>query len=84
MKVKGVIQLEGYRVCLDAPNFPKKRHGFRLIHDNQRAFYFQTSTSSEMKKWVQMMIKDTIKRDFEGMINIIFDITYVYYSNLKS
>lgn len=65
MKVRGVIQLEGYRITLDPPGLNKKnRYGFNLSHDHLRSFSFYVNTLSEMKEWVQILLKGTIKRNF--------------------
>lgn len=75
MKVRGVVQLEGYRISLDPPSLnKKKRSGFNLEHDHLRSFSFYVNTLSELKMWVQILLKGTIKRNFEGKkINTAYD-----------
>ncbi|KAI8991665.1 hypothetical protein BDF20DRAFT_997490 [Mycotypha africana] len=43
--------------------YNSKRNYFKLHHDHERTFYFYTSDANEMRKWVQVLLKSTIKRD---------------------
>ncbi|KAI8884894.1 PH domain-like protein, partial [Backusella circina FSU 941] len=62
-KMKGIICLQGYRVIADPSTSGNKRYGFKLYHDRERVFQFYTDTPEEMKKWMQALMKTTIKRD---------------------
>ncbi|KAI7898963.1 uncharacterized protein BX663DRAFT_522670 [Cokeromyces recurvatus] len=75
-KMKGIIHLHGYRVILEVSsssnsssssininnNNMNKKCYFKLHHDFERTFFFYT-TPSEIKQWIQVLMKATIKRD---------------------
>ncbi|CAG8779433.1 2193_t:CDS:2, partial [Gigaspora margarita] len=66
-KLKGHIDLTGYRVFTDENIFPGK-YGFKIVHDVLRTHFFAHEDIDVMKGWVKAMMKATISRDLNAPV----------------
>ncbi|KAI8636073.1 hypothetical protein BD408DRAFT_438242 [Parasitella parasitica] len=63
MRMKGIINLKGYRIEVDESIHPGK-YCFMAHHERERTFYFYTEFEKPMKDWLKALMKATIVRDF--------------------
>ena len=64
-KIKGYINIVGYRVVADE-NIDPGRYGFRLIHDSDKSHYFSHDEQIVIREWMKALMKATISRDFSS------------------
>ncbi|KAI7875819.1 PH-domain-containing protein [Lichtheimia hyalospora FSU 10163] len=62
-RVKGIINLDGYRVVTDE-TIHSGKYCFKLQHDRERTFYFYSDSEKAMKNWLRALIKVTISRNY--------------------
>ncbi|KAH8118838.1 hypothetical protein DFH11DRAFT_1569588 [Phellopilus nigrolimitatus] len=62
-KIKGYINIVGYKVIVDE-NINPGKYGFRLIHEQERTHYFSSDTSITVRDWMKALMKATIGRDY--------------------
>ncbi|CAO3652931.1 unnamed protein product [Mucor hiemalis] len=63
IRMKGIINLKGYRIEVDDSIHPGK-YCFKAIHDRERTFYFATDHEKSMRGWLKALMKATIIRDY--------------------
>ncbi|CAO3597691.1 unnamed protein product [Absidia cylindrospora] len=63
VRMKGIINLRGYRVIVDE-TIHSNKYCFKAQHEHERTFFFYTDTQDVMKLWLQALMKATIMRDF--------------------
>ncbi|GAA5805670.1 hypothetical protein EDC94DRAFT_549804 [Helicostylum pulchrum] len=63
VRMKGIINLKGYRIEVDESIHPGK-YCFKVQHERERTFYFYTDFEKSMKEWLKALMKATIARDF--------------------
>ena len=63
IRMKGIINLKGYRIDVDESIQPGK-YCFKAQHERERTFYFYTEHEKSMKDWLKALMKATIARDF--------------------
>ncbi|KAF1800867.1 hypothetical protein FB192DRAFT_1282871 [Mucor lusitanicus] len=63
VRMKGIINLKGYRIEVDESIHPGK-YCFMAHHERERTFYFYTESEKPMKDWLKALMKATIARDF--------------------
>ncbi|CAG8763207.1 9806_t:CDS:2, partial [Racocetra persica] len=66
-KVKGHIDLTGYRILTDENILPGK-YGFKIVHDMLRTHFFAHEDVNVMKGWIKAMMKATISRDHNAPV----------------
>ncbi|CAG8492147.1 5803_t:CDS:10 [Cetraspora pellucida] len=66
-KVKGHIDLTGYRIFTDENILPGK-YGFKIVHDMLRTHFFAHEDIDVMKGWIKAMMKATISRDHNAPV----------------
>lgn len=64
-KVKGFINLSGYRVLAD-PDIHIGEFGFKIVHDVDRTHYFSAAEQVTVRTWMKEIMKATIGRDYSG------------------
>ncbi|CAO3600571.1 unnamed protein product [Absidia cylindrospora] len=67
VRMKGIINLRGYRVIVDEAIHSNK-YCFKAQHEHERTFFFYTDTKENMKLWLQALMKATIMRDFTSPV----------------
>ncbi|ORX54021.1 PH-domain-containing protein [Hesseltinella vesiculosa] len=67
VRVKGIINLRGYRVIVDE-TIHSNKYCFKTQHDQERTFFFYTDTKESMRTWLQALMKATIVRDFTSPV----------------
>ncbi|KAI9277881.1 hypothetical protein BY458DRAFT_504320 [Sporodiniella umbellata] len=67
VRMKGIINLRGYRIIYDSTIQPGK-YSFKAHHDQERTFYFYTEKESQMRYWINNLMKATILRDFKAPV----------------
>lgn len=63
MKIKGYINITGYKVIVDE-NVDPGRYGFRLIHDTDKTHYLSSDEQATVREWMKALMKATIGRDY--------------------
>ncbi|KAI5476458.1 hypothetical protein MNV49_007705 [Pseudohyphozyma bogoriensis] len=66
-RVKGFINLTGYRVLADADIHPGQ-YGFKIVHDVDRAHYFSAAEQVTVRTWMKEIMKATIGRDYSAAV----------------
>lgn len=66
-RVRGIIQLHGYRIQAD-PSIHPGKYSFKLHHGRERTFYFYAETMEAMKVWMNVLMKATIVRDYDSPV----------------
>ena len=69
-KVKGYINIHGYKVVADDTINPG-RYGFRIIHDVNKPHAFASDEHAVVREWMKALMKATIDRDFTRMLTVI-------------
>ncbi|SAM08125.1 hypothetical protein [Absidia glauca] len=67
VRMKGIINLRGYRVIVD-DTIHSNKYCFKAQHEHERTFFFYTDTMDSMKVWLQALMKATIMRDFTATV----------------
>ncbi|KAI8055602.1 uncharacterized protein B0P05DRAFT_560663, partial [Gilbertella persicaria] len=67
VRMKGIINLRGYRVIPDETIQPGK-YSFKAQHTGERTFYFYTDLDTSMRQWITNLMKATISRDFNAPV----------------
>ncbi|KAI8386807.1 hypothetical protein BD560DRAFT_443409 [Blakeslea trispora] len=67
LRMKGIINLRGYRIVPDETIQPGK-YSFKAQHFEERTFYFYTDTETSMRQWISPLMKATITRDFSAPV----------------
>ncbi|GAB5590799.1 hypothetical protein Unana1_05699 [Umbelopsis nana] len=67
VRMKGIINLRGYKVSVDEDIHPGK-YCFKAKHERERTFFFYTDGDSELRAWVKALMKATISRDFTAPV----------------
>lgn len=62
-KIKGYINIVGYKVVVDE-NINPGKYGFRIVHDHDRTHYFSHDEKSIVRDWMKAVMKATIGRDY--------------------
>jgi hypothetical protein len=62
-KIKGYVNLAGYRVIADE-NLDPGRYGFRIVHDTEKEHLFSSDEQSIVREWMKAIIKTSIERDY--------------------
>ncbi|KAI8094935.1 uncharacterized protein B0P05DRAFT_576982 [Gilbertella persicaria] len=63
VRMKGIINLKGYRIEVDETIHPGK-YCFLAHHERERTFFFYTEHEKHMKEWLKALMKATIARDY--------------------
>ncbi|SCZ92503.1 BZ3500_MvSof-1268-A1-R1_Chr5-2g07921 [Microbotryum saponariae] len=66
-RVKGVINLKGYRVITD-PNIHPGEYAFKIVHDRERSHLFSAREQYTVRNWMREIIKATIARNYEDPV----------------
>lgn len=66
-KVKGHIDLHGYRVLADS-NPSAGNYGFQIVHDSDKPHYFSSGEHKIVKEWMKQLMKATITRDYSAPV----------------
>ncbi|KAK4699662.1 hypothetical protein P7C70_g6597, partial [Phenoliferia sp. Uapishka_3] len=66
-KIKGFINLTGYRVLAD-PDIHPGEFGFKIVHDSDRAHYFSAAEQVTVRTWMKEIMKATIGRDYSAAV----------------
>ncbi|CAO3611781.1 unnamed protein product [Cunninghamella blakesleeana] len=67
VRMKGIINLRGYRVIVDE-TIHSNKYCFKAQHEQERTFFFYTDTADSMRLWIQALMKATIIRDFTSPV----------------
>ncbi|KAK0207084.1 hypothetical protein DFS33DRAFT_1318863 [Desarmillaria ectypa] len=62
-KIKGYINIIGYRVTVDENVNPGK-YGFRIEHEHDRMHFFSSDEKVIIRDWMKAIMKATIARDY--------------------
>jgi PH domain len=65
IRMKGIINLRGYRVISDDSIYAGK-WCFKTQHERERTFFFYCDTEEGMREWIKALMKATILRDYNG------------------
>ena len=66
-RVKGFINLTGYRVISD-PDIHPGEFGFKIVHDSDRAHHFSAAEQVTVRNWMKEIMKATIGRDYAAPV----------------
>lgn len=67
VRMKGIINLRGYRIIPDESIQPGK-YCFKAQHEEERTFYFYTDVDTSMRAWISNLMRATISRDFNAPV----------------
>ncbi|THV03340.1 hypothetical protein K435DRAFT_775024 [Dendrothele bispora CBS 962.96] len=62
-KIKGYINIVGYKVTVDENVNPGK-YGFRIDHDHDKTHFFSSDEKAVIRDWMKAIMKATIGRDY--------------------
>ncbi|KAK7470077.1 hypothetical protein VKT23_001518 [Stygiomarasmius scandens] len=62
-KIKGYINIVGYKVTVDENVNPGK-YGFRIDHDHDKTHFFSSDEKTVIRDWMKAIMKATIGRDY--------------------
>jgi hypothetical protein len=62
-KIKGYINIVGYKVVVDE-NINPGKYGFRIVHDQDKTHAFSSEEKSVVREWMKAIMKATIGRDY--------------------
>ncbi|KAF8626727.1 hypothetical protein AX17_006493 [Amanita inopinata Kibby_2008] len=62
-KIKGYINIVGYKVTVDETVDPGK-YGFRIDHETDKTHYFSSDEKTVIREWMKAIMKATIGRDY--------------------
>ena len=74
-KIKGYINILGYRVTVDEALNPGK-YGFKIDHEQDKTHYFSHEEKSVMREWMKAIMKATIGRDYSRKF-VVFGLSYL-------
>ncbi|KAI8993419.1 hypothetical protein BDB01DRAFT_847302 [Pilobolus umbonatus] len=66
-RMKGIINLRGYRVTLD-DTIQAGKYCFRVQHSTERTFQLYTDDEASAKSWIIKLMKATISRDYSSPV----------------
>ncbi|CAG8454815.1 12551_t:CDS:10 [Ambispora gerdemannii] len=66
-RIKGRINLSGYKIIPDENIYPGK-YGFRAVHETGRMYLFAHDDAEKTKEWMKAMMKATITRDMTAPV----------------
>lgn len=61
-KIKGYVNMRGYKVIADENTNPGK-YGFKLLHESEKPHYFSSDDPIVVREWMKALMKATIGRD---------------------
>ncbi|KAJ1018448.1 hypothetical protein NDA18_006601 [Ustilago nuda] len=61
-KIKGYVNMNGYKVIADENTNPGK-YGFKILHETEKPHYFSSEDPILVREWMKMLMKSTIGRD---------------------
>ena len=61
-KIKGYINMKGYKVIADENTNPGK-YGFKILHETEKPHYFSSEDPILVREWMKALMKSTIGRD---------------------
>ncbi|KIY68400.1 hypothetical protein CYLTODRAFT_421620 [Cylindrobasidium torrendii FP15055 ss-10] len=62
-KIKGYVNINGYRVTVDE-NLNPGKYGFRIEHERDRMHFFSSDDKMVIREWMKAIMKATIARDY--------------------
>ncbi|KAI8147658.1 hypothetical protein BJV82DRAFT_664884 [Fennellomyces sp. T-0311] len=63
LRVKGIVNLAGYTIITDETINPGK-YCFKMQHEEERTFYFYTTSEKILRSWMRALMKATISRNY--------------------
>ena len=63
--MKGIVNLSGYNIIADE-TINTGKYCFKMQHDEERTFYFYTTSEKTLKSWMRALMKATISRNSAG------------------
>ena len=79
-KIKGYIDITGYKVIVDE-NVNPGRYGFRLIQENMKTHYFSSDEQIIVREWMKALMKATIGRDYSSTVLAL--LIFIVYANIS-
>jgi hypothetical protein len=64
-KIKGYINIKGYRIMADE-NANPGRYGFRIFHEGGATHWFSSDEQVAIREWMKALMKATIGRDYSS------------------
>lgn len=61
-KIKGYVNMKGYKVIADENTNPGK-YGFKILHETEKPHYFSSDDAIAVREWMKTLMKATIGRD---------------------
>lgn len=61
-KIKGYVNMKGYKVIADENTNPGK-YGFKILHESEKPHYFSSDDPIIVREWMKALMKATIGRD---------------------
>ncbi|TKY88518.1 hypothetical protein EX895_002506 [Sporisorium graminicola] len=61
-KIKGYVNMKGYKVIADENTNPGK-YGFKILHESEKPHYFSSEDPILVREWMKALMKSTIGRD---------------------
>ncbi|SPC65860.1 related to BOI1 - BEM1 protein-binding protein [Ustilago sp. UG-2017b] len=61
-KIKGYVNMKGYKVIADENTNPGK-YGFKILHETEKPHYFSSEDPILVREWMKVLMKSTIGRD---------------------
>jgi hypothetical protein len=61
-KIKGYVNMRGYKVIADETTNPGK-YGFKILHETEKPHYFSSDDALAVRDWMKALMKATIGRD---------------------
>ncbi|EST05343.1 Pleckstrin [Kalmanozyma brasiliensis GHG001] len=61
-KIKGYVNMKGYKVIADENTNPGK-YGFKILHESEKPHYFSSDDPILVREWMKALMKSTIGRD---------------------
>lgn len=61
-KIKGYVNMKGYKVIADENTNPGK-YGFKILHESEKPHYFSSDDPIVVREWMKALMKATIGRD---------------------
>ncbi len=61
-KIKGYVNMKGYKVIADENTNPGK-YGFKILHETEKPHYFSSEDPILVREWMKALMKSTIGRD---------------------
>lgn len=64
-KLKGYVNIKGYRVIADKDINPGK-FGFGIHHASEKSYFFSSENQIVIREWMKALKKATISRDYRS------------------